>query len=219
MKIAFTPSFGKVIPVKKIVINNDNACVNYEQITFDSYSGNTEKVDTSCSPDLSKKVIQALNRVLLRNDGAEEHTYKNALNNMIRNAFANVDNDYKIPAKPIPSSENSRIRPCYTGDRNYILTGKDAQDYFESGKNIGGARALVRDYNEDRYAITKSKRDFAYTKTGLIANPNLRLKNKYGNNLGIVIYADKQELPKKGKGTKTDITIKGIDFEPLELNR
>ena len=212
----FNPSFGKVIPIKKIVFD-DNSSINYEQMSFDSFSGSPrEKIDDSCDPTIAQKTIRALNKILLKNDGAEKNTFKNALNNMIRTSFATADKDYKIPARPVDSSHNSTVRPCYCGTRNYILTGKDAADYADAGEDIGNSRALVRDYQGSDYLILKSKRSFAEQKQSIINRRDSRLKGNYENNLGLVIYADKTEVPKAGnKGTKTEINIKGIDFEPV----
>ncbi len=220
MKVSFNSlhnvSFGKVIPVKKIVFDNDST-INYEQLTIDCCDfSSKESVDTSCDPDTAKKVIQTLNRILLKNDGAEKNTFKNALHNMIRSTFASVDKDYKVPVRPVESSDNSILKPCYTAVKNYILTGKEAREYAVAGKNIGGARALVRDFNESNYTITRSKKDFASCKTDILMDTTARLKGEYGQNLGLVIYADKVNVPKKGsKGVKTEINIRGIDFEAL----
>lgn len=212
----YNPSFGKVIPIKKIVFDDDST-VRCEQMSLDIFeSQNNEKLDSSCDQDLAKKVIQSLNRILTKNDGAENNTYKNALNNMIRTVMAQMDKDYKAPTRPVDSSHNELVKPCYTTFRNYILTGKEASEYAVSGRNIGGARALVRDFDESEYVIDKSKRSFANCKEDLTTDPKVRLKNQYGGNLGLVIYADKIDVPKKGhKGSKTEINIKGIDFEPV----
>ncbi len=212
----FNVSFGKVIPVKKIVFD-ENSSINYEQLSMDCLDiDHRDKVDTTCDLATSKKVIQALNRILLKNDGAEKNTFQNSLNNMIRNTFALVDKDYKMPLKAVDSSENQIVRPCYSAERSYLLTGKEAKQYASAGKNIGGARALVRDYNEPDYVINRSKKDFAYCKTDIMSDYKARLKNDYGQNMGLIIYADKVNVPKKGsKGCKTEIKIRGIDFESV----
>ncbi len=209
-------SFGKVIPVKKVVFDNDGK-IKGEQITLDEfYSSEREHVDTTCDEETSKKVVQALNRILAKNDGAEKSTFKNALNNMIRTAFAQADKDYKIPSRPIEGSENNPVKPSYSKHRTYLLTGQEAREYAAAGKNIGGARALVRDFNESQYVINKSQKDFAYVANEIISDPKARLKGDFGQNLGIVIYADKVNVARKGsKGVKTEIDIRGIDFEPL----
>lgn len=217
MQVKFSPSFGKVIPVSKIVINDKQFGLMYGQMAFDEFgSTKEEQIDTSSSQELSKKVLQSLNKILLKNEEQPEDDYSKALNNMIRNTFANVDKDYKIPLKAVDNASNPTLKPCYTYTKNYLLTGKEAREYGSAGKNIGGARALVRDFDEDKYAITKSKKDFSYCKTDLLSNYDLRLKNQYGGNLGLVIYADKIEVPRKGsRGTKSQIHIKGIDFEAI----
>ena len=135
---------------------------------------------------------------------------------MIRNTFARNDKDYKIPFRPVSSIDDTVVRPCYSGTRNYLLTGKEAKEYAVAGKNIGGSRALVRDFNEPEYAVTRSKRNFADTKVDLITDRKARLKGNYGQNMGVVIYADKVNVPKKGsKDVKTEINIRAVEFEPV----
>lgn len=209
-----TPSFKSVIPVKKIVINDDTSVVNYSQMDFDSFiNGNSQSIDSSCDDKTAKKIIQSLNKILLKNDKTEAHTYQNALSNMIRQTFAFNDNDYKPPYSSVNSKDNYIIKPCYTNNKNYILTGREAEKYAYAGREIGGARALVRDYNEPSYAITNSKRKFGYCKEDILSDKTCRLKNKYGSPMGLVIYADKIVSTKKSQADK--YSIKAVDFEPV----
>lgn len=221
MKTSFNvcckPSFGSVIPIKKIILKDDEDYTGYKQMTLDCFEfQNNDEVDDSCSHDLSKKVIQALNRILLKNDEAEKNTFENARNNMIRMSLAHMDKDYKIPPSPVDSSHNEIIKPAYSRDRNYLLTGDEARGYALSGRNIGGARVLVRDHGASYSRIDDSKRDFGYYKEDVLTDYNARLRNQNGSRMGMVIYADVDEVPRKGhKGMRSEIKIKGIDFEPV----
>lgn len=216
LSVNYSPSFGKVIPVKKIVFDDDST-IKYNQLSFDTFeSNNDEQIDTSCDSETSKKTLQALNRILMKNDKAESNTYKNALNNMIRMSFAHTDSDYKIPSKPVDSCHNEIIKPCYSSYRNYLLTGKEAGEYSVSGRNIGGAIALEHEDDRAYYMVDRSRKNFHDSKESILANPKVRLKNQYGGNMGLVVYAYKEDVPLKGhKGFRTEINIKGIDFEPV----
>lgn len=216
LNINYSPSFGKVIPVKKIVFDDDST-VKYKQLSFDTFeSTNNDQIDNSCDPDMSKKVIQALNKILLKNDEAENHTYKNALNNMVRMSFAHTDDDYKIPSKPIDSAHNDVVKPCYSYYRNYLLTGKEAKKIANCGEHIGGSIVLSREFDEPEYVVDRSRKNFHDFSEEILADTGARLKNQYGGRMGLVIYADKNEVPLKGhKGFKTEINIRGIDFEPV----
>ena len=211
-----SPSFGKVVPIKKIVFDGDST-VKYQQISMDSFVGeDTSNIDTSCSEETAKKTIQALIRILTRNDKSEANTYDNALNSMIRKTYSFVDRDYRIPAQPILSTKNDVIRPYYSNYLNYIFSGAEAQEYAKLGKNIGESRALVRDYDAPEEVIKRSKTDYSSKTSYILAKNQARLRTPIGTNLGLVIYADKVDLPAKGKNkVKTEIKIKGIDFESI----
>ncbi len=211
-----SPSFGKVTPIKKIVFDDDST-VKYQQQSLDIFNGeDTTNIDNSCGGSTATKTIQALVRILTGNDKAEPNTYQNALNDMIRKTYAFVDKDYKIPSTPVPSTKNQIAKPCYGEYLNYMLTGKEAQEYSITGKKIGSSRALVRDFDAPEEIIDRSKSEFALRKNFILANNQSRLKTPIGTNLGIVIYADKVNIPKKGsKGVKTEINVKGIGFEPI----
>lgn len=215
----FKPSFGKVIPVKKIVLKGDTSEVKYYQQTLDGFeTEEKDEIDTSCNQNLADKTILALNKILLKNDKAEKNTYENALNNMIRRSFANADNDYKIPLTPIKPEDNNIIAKCSNYNKNYIFTGREARELIAQNKRLGGVQNLVNEFNNSPYKIEQQNKNYSSFMTSTFANSNLKLKNEYGGRLGLVIYADTENVPLKGdKGFRTEINIKGIDFEPVQV--
>lgn len=217
LTINYNPSFGKVIPIKKIVLNGDTSDVNYQQL--DSFElENKDNIDTSCDTNLSKKVIAALNKILLKTDEAEKNTYKNALNNMVRRSLAQVDDDYKIPTRPVDYSHKNMVVNCHANYKNYLLTGKEASEYSAVCRKMGGSNVLANEFGAKKIVISRAKEDYANWINDNIKDSALRLKNEYGGRQGLVIYADKVKVPKKDKGKKgfnTEINIKGIDFEPV----
>jgi len=214
MKIAsLAPSFGSVIPIKRIVVGDEDVLSNQLRINTDS-SEAFDEIPSSCTENTTDKILLSLCRILSKNDGKTPLPQTEALNNMLRRSVAYVDKSYKLPAKMMTSDQSSKPKHCSYNGMNYILTGPEASEYAINGKRIGESRVLVRDFEESSSVIKESKKRFGLYKMRLIEDKSRRLQDKFNSKIGMVVYVD---TPKHvGKSRSDSFTIKSVDFEWME---
>ena len=214
MKIAsLSPSFKSVIPVKRIVVGNDNSVNSQLRMNTDA-SGIYSEIPVSCSEETTDAILKSLCRILAKNDGKDPLPQTTALNNMLRRSFAYVDKSYKLPVQKMASDQETKPKHCNVDGVNYILTGKEAAEYGLNGKAIGESRALVRDYGAPSSYIDSSRREFGVSKEKLINDKRRRLQSNFNSHIGMVIYADRA-MPSKKSGSNS-LEIKSVDFEYME---
>lgn len=219
-------SFGSVIPIKRIVFKDDGNYTGHKQLMLDSVEfQNDDDVDDSCNRETTESVLKALRAILLKNDKAEKGTQENAFNNMIRMSFEYMDKSYRTYVNSLKSahedvrinfSSDDIVRPCYSDPRSFLLTGNDAVKYSLAGKNLGRAEHIVKNDDRQNYLIEGSNENYKNCKRNILEDHDVRLKNQYGSKVGLVIYAEEVKVPRAGhKGMKSEIKIKGIDFEAV----
>lgn len=211
MKIAsLSPSFKSVIPVKRVVVGNDNSVNSQLRMSLDT-SDTYSEIPVSCSEETNDAILKSLCRILAKNDGKDPLPQTTALNNMLRRSFAYVDKSYKLPAQKMTSDQETKPKHCNVDGVNYILTGKEAAEYGTNGKAIGESRALVRDFGAPPSYIDNSRKKFGISKEKLIKDKSRRLQNNFNSHIGMVIYVDRVKAPQKAGSNSLE--IKAVDFE------
>ncbi len=207
---SLSPSFKSVIPVKRIVVGDDNSINSQLRLGTDGSDAFSE-IPVSCSDEATDKILKSLCRILAKNDGKNPLPQTTALNNMLRRSFAYVDKSYKLPAQAMTSDQTTKPKECDNNGIHYILTGREASEYAVNGKNIGGAVVLTRDYNASSNCISEAKKRFGIYKEKLINDKNRRLQTNTGMHIGMVIYVDRVKAPQKAGSNSLE--IKAVDFE------
>lgn len=221
----FNPSFSAVVPIQ-VVFNNPQISL------FDTNPSKADRFELSTDPLLSKKAAQAFVRILIKSEKAGD-ICELAENNMIRKLFGKDVKDYSVPADgEITSGDNDLVRISYDSYKNprYLLTGEDAKNHAESGKNITKARVYEEelrqeniengyndeyDFEEHAYPkkdsafVKRQKRNFQQNKNRTINNDSNRLKNANQQPLTLFIYADKID---RGKNA-TQVKFRAFDFK------
>jgi len=268
-KIANSPSFKAVIPIKSLVIDNvtvtakcdgqESEAVNVPAVnilTKDKFVCHPNKFayETRHRTNL-QKALWAFGSILTKNEDEKPNKSKfTYLFGKVREYFKQITNpnnsygEYYPPCCAVDNKKEPIYRIAYskTG-RIYLLTGKDAENFADKGKDIGLNKRCVNDahnmkhlypegsYDAERYAHEEevAKQDVAGAKgvyreavDEMATSPN-RFKNADGEKASLTIHArllnadkikpDITEEKMRKLITRNSLVITGFEFTPDEV--
>lgn len=268
-KITNSPSFKAVIPVKSLVIDNVSVkekCVGHEDeaahvpavniLTKDKFVCHPNKYayETRHKTNL-QKALWAFGSILTKNEDEKPNKSKfTYLFGKVREYFKQITNpnneyhEYYPPCCAVDNKKDTIYRIAYskTG-RIYLLTGKDAENFAEKGKDIGLNKRYANDahsmkhlYPEDSYDAKKyayeeevAEQDVADAKSvyrgavdEMATSPN-RFKNSDGQKVSLTLHArllnadkiksETTETKMRQLITRNSLVITGFEFTPDEV--
>ena len=178
-------SFGGIVKVKAIFKDG--------QITHD------DKIINSA--------LTKFTNVLKKRTDTAENTVKL---DSIRNIYAMLDKDYIAPTEKIKGNTKCFLATIKTGNKRFIVTGKEAEDLAEAGKNIGRTgKILEMDFGTRNGAVSQGRNEAARLDYRALKD-EISLRYTLGKEKpSIILYTITSK-----KGKKSGIELSKIGFEP-----